>query len=44
MPTAVIATIVAVEFDAEPGFVTRAVVTSTVLSMLTLTVLISLIR
>jgi predicted permease len=44
MPTAVIATIVAVEFEAEPAFVTRAVVTSTVLSMLTLTVLIALVR
>jgi predicted permease len=44
MPTAVIATIVAVEFEAEPAFVTRAVVTSTVLSMLTLTVLITLVR
>jgi predicted permease len=44
MPTAVIATIVAVEFEAEPAFVTRAVVTSTVLSMLTLTVLITVVR
>jgi predicted permease len=43
-PTAVIATLVAVEFEAEPAFVTRAVVTSTVLSMLTLTVLITLVR
>jgi hypothetical protein len=44
MPTAVIATIIATEFKAEPGFVTRAVVTSTLTSMLTLTVLISLVR
>ncbi|RLT36199.1 MAG: AEC family transporter [Chloroflexi bacterium] len=44
MPTAVLATILATEFHAQPGFVTRTVVTSTVLSMLTLTVLITLVR
>lgn len=44
MPTAVLATILATEFRAQPGFVTRTVVTSTVLSMLTLTVLITLVR
>lgn len=44
MPTAVIATILATEFGAQPGFVTRAVVTSTLTSMLTLTVLITLVR
>lgn len=44
MPTAVIATILATEFRAEPGFVTRIVVTSTLASMLTLTVLIALLR
>ena len=44
MPTAVIATILATEFNAEPAFVTRAVVTSTVLSMATLTVLIAFVH
>jgi predicted permease len=43
MPTAVITTILATEFKAEPAFVTRVVVTSTLLSMLTLTLLISLV-
>ena len=43
MPTAVIATIVATEFDVRPQFVTRAVVTSTLASVLTLTVLISIV-
>lgn len=44
MPTAVVATILATEFRAAPAFVTRAVVTTTFASMLTLTVLISLVR
>lgn len=44
MPTAVIATILATEFAARPAFVTRAVVVSSLASMLTLTVLISLVR
>jgi predicted permease len=44
MPTAVIATIVATEFKAEPNFVTRAVVTSTVAAMLTLSVIITLVQ
>lgn len=44
MPTAVIATIVATEFSAQPAFVTRAVVTTTLTAMLSLTVLISLVR
>lgn len=44
MPTAVIATIVATEFKAEPTFVTRVVVTSTLLCMVTLSVLISIVR
>lgn len=44
MPTAVIATIMAQEFGARPAFVTRAVVSSTLASMLTLTVLIALLR
>jgi len=43
MPTAVIATVIATEFSARPGFVTRSVVVSTLASMLTLTVLISLL-
>jgi hypothetical protein len=43
MPTAVMTTILATEFKAEPAFVTRVVVTSTLLSMLTLTLLISLV-
>jgi predicted permease len=44
MPTAVIATILATEFGARPAFVTRVVVTSTLLSMLTLTALITLVQ
>jgi predicted permease len=44
MPTAVITTIIATEFGAAPAFVTRAVVSSTLLCMLTLTVLITLVR
>ena len=37
MPTAVLATILATEYDAEPAFVTTAVFTTTLLSPLTLT-------
>lgn len=37
MPTAVLATILATEYDAEPGFVTTTVFASTLLSPLTLT-------
>ena len=44
MPTAVIATILATEFGARPAFVTRVVVTSTLVSMTTLTVLITLVQ
>jgi predicted permease len=44
MPTAVIATIVATEFKANPAFVTRIVVTSTIASMISLSVLISLLQ
>ncbi len=44
MPTAVIAIILATEFKAYPAFLTRAVVTSTIASMLTLTVLITLVQ
>ena len=43
MPTAVITTILASEFDAEPSFVTTAVFTSTLLSPLTLTPLLALL-
>lgn len=44
MPTAVIVTIIATEFRAQPVFVTRVVVTSTLTSALTLTALITLVR
>jgi len=44
MPTAVIATVVATEFNARPDFVTRSVVLSTLLSMVTATVLITAVR
>ncbi len=43
-PTAVIATVLATEFNARPAFVTRVVVVSTLTSMLTTTALISLLR
>ncbi|MFU8773425.1 MAG: AEC family transporter [Anaerolineales bacterium] len=41
MPTAVISIILATEYDVEPGFVTMAVVTTTLLSPLTLTPLLA---
>lgn len=44
MPTAVIATIIAAQYDAEPEFVARTVVASTAASFVTLTVLIALLR
>jgi predicted permease len=44
MPTAVFTTILATEFDAEPKFVTSAVVLSTLASIGTLTVLITVLR
>ncbi|MSQ22925.1 MAG: AEC family transporter [Dehalococcoidia bacterium] len=44
MPTAVFTTIVATEFDANPRFVTSAVVTSTLASLLTLTVVITKVQ
>jgi predicted permease len=44
MPTAVLATIVATEFKANPAFVTRIVVTTTIASMASLSVLISLLK
>ena len=44
MPTAVIVTIMATEFKAQPAFVTRVVVTTTLACMLTLSVLISIVR
>lgn len=44
MPTAVIATIYATEYNARPAFVTRVVVVSTLASILTLTVLVTSLR
>src|SRR6185503_4351587 len=44
MPVAVITTILAVEFDVAPAFVTNAVFLSTLLSPLTLTPLIAYLR
>lgn len=44
MPTAIIATIIATEFKATAAFVTRTVVTSTLVSMLSLSVLITILR
>ena len=44
MPTAVVATIVATETKANPHFVTRVVVTTTIASMASLSVLISLVK
>lgn len=43
MPTAVMAVVLAVEFDAEPHFVTSVVFVSTLASLITLTILLSLI-
>jgi predicted permease len=42
MPTAVVTTILAVEFGVRPGLVTSAVVLSTIFSALTLPVVITL--
>jgi predicted permease len=44
MPTAVMSTIIAIEFDVEPAFVTGTVFVTTLLSPLTLTPLISLLQ
>ncbi len=44
MPTAVFTTILATEFKAEPRFVTSAVIASTLLSLVTLTLLITLVQ
>jgi predicted permease len=44
MPVAVVTTILAVEFDVTPAFVTSAVFVSTLLSPLTLTPLIAYLR
>jgi predicted permease len=44
MPVAVITTILAVEFEVEPTFVTSVVFLSTILSPLTLTPLIALLK
>jgi len=43
MPTAVMSTIIAIEFDSEPTFVTGVVLVTTLLSPLTLTPLIALL-
>lgn len=43
MPAAILVAIIATEYDVEPGFVTGAVLFSTVLSLPTLTVLLSLV-
>ena len=43
MPTAVMSIIIAMEFDAEPGFVTGAVLVSTLISPFTLTPLLALL-
>ncbi|MFQ5854103.1 MAG: AEC family transporter [Anaerolineae bacterium] len=43
MPTAVMAVVLAVEFDAKPRFVTSVVFVSTLVSLITLTILLSLI-
>ncbi len=44
MPTAVVAGILAVEYDTEPGFVTSVVFFSTVISPFTLTLLIAALQ
>jgi len=44
MPTAVMSTILAVEFDAQPKFVTGTVFTTTLASIVTLTLLLQLLR
>lgn len=44
MPTAVITTILAVEYDAEPGLVTGAVLLSTLLSPISLTIVLSMLQ
>ena len=44
MPAAVITTVLALEFDAAPAFVTSVVFVSTLLSPLTLTLLIAYLR
>lgn len=43
MPTAVLSVVLAVEFDAEPRFVTSVVFVSTLMSMVTLTIVLSII-
>jgi len=44
MPTAVVTTIIALEYDAEPAFVTSVVVATTALSPFTLTLLIAYLQ
>ncbi len=43
MPTAILTTVLAIEFDLEPSFVTAAVFTSTLLSSITLTPILALL-
>ena len=44
MPTAVMATIFATQYDARPAFVTRVVIVSTMVSVASLTILVGLLR
>jgi len=44
MPTAVVTTVLALEFDVDPAFVTSVVVASTAISPLTLTLLIAYLQ
>jgi predicted permease len=44
MPTAVVTTIIALEYDAEPAFVTSVVVVATAVSPFTLTMLIAYLQ
>jgi predicted permease len=43
MPTAVMTTIIAAEFECDNGFVTVAVLASTIFSLMTLTLLLNLL-
>ena len=43
MPTAILAAIIAIEYDLVPDFVTTSVLLSTILGVFTLTILLSII-
>ena len=43
MPTAILAAIIAIEYDIVPNFVTTSVLLSTILGVFTLTILLSII-